>query len=229
MQSLAKSISACTRCPRLIRHCRKIAQVKKREFRDDCYWGKPVPGFGDPNARLWIVGLAPAAHGANRTGRMFTGDSSGLWLYRALHQAGFASQAESVGVNDGLKVKNVFISSAARCAPPDNKPTLKEIANCERFLDQEYKALKNVTVFLALGKIAFDSCLNLFRRHGIAIPKPRPKFFHGAEYQLGNIRLLASFHPSRQNTNTKKLTLEMWNAIFLRADQLVNGPCSNRV
>lgn len=213
MKKVSDEIVACTRCPRLIRHCQSMAIKKKREFRDHTYWGKPVPGFGDVRARVWILGLAPAAHGANRTGRMFTGDSSGNWLYKALHRVGFASQAHSTGRDDGMVLHDIFISAVARCAPPDNKPTLEEIANCERFLDLEFERLKANTL-LALGAIAFTSALKLLERKGAPLPRPRPKFGHGKIYQIGKFRLVASYHPSRQNTQTRKLTEKMWNEIF---------------
>ena len=216
LRNINQKIEDCTRCSRLIRHCREIARVKKKEFRSESYWGRPVPGFGDPKARLWILGLAPAAHGANRTGRMFTGDSSGRWLYGALHRAGFANQPDSTHLEDGLKLTDVYVSAAARCAPPDNKPTLEEIECCENYLDEEFEALKNKRIVLALGSIAFRSALRLFQRNGIAL-KPRPEFGHHRFYDLGEIGLLSSYHPSRQNTQTGKLTVEMWDAIYKEA------------
>lgn len=216
-RELEGRITGCRRCPRLLAHCQDIARARKKEFREWEYWGKPVPGFGDPEARLWVVGLAPAAHGANRTGRMFTGDSSGNWLYRALHDAGFANQSESLAKNDGLVLKGAYVSSAGRCAPPDNQPTLEELANCEPFLDAEWALLKERKLILALGNIGFQAVLRMLARQGIATPKPKPKFAHGAEWAIDGHRILCSFHPSRQNTNTRKLTWEMWRQIFERA------------
>lgn len=221
LEALNNRIIQCVKCPRLIKHCTKIAKEKKREFREDTYWGKPVPGFGDPKAQIWIIGLAPAAHGANRTGRMFTGDSSGKWLYRALYKAGFANQENSHSKDDGLKLDNVYISAAARCAPLDNKPTLQELKNCFVYLKEEYKHLNQVWLYLALGKIAFDTTLKFLESQGEKISKPRPKFAHGAYYDFGNTAVLCSYHPSRQNTQTGKLTEEMWQEIFYRAKNIL--------
>lgn len=211
---LERAVVTCELCPRLRSHCTEIARVKKREFRQDEYWGKPVPGFGDPKARVWIVGLAPAAHGANRTGRMFTGDSSGKWLYRALHRAGFANQEQSVGRKDGLLLADAYVSSAGRCAPPDNKPTPKELERCAPFLEAEFHLLKNVELFVALGSIGFQAVLRLLRSQGIELPSPKPAFGHGKLHQVGRFRILSSYHPSRQNTQTGRLTESMWQAIF---------------
>lgn len=217
---LSEDVAACKRCPRLIGHCREVARAKKREFREWQYWGKPVPGWGDPSARLWILGLAPAAHGANRTGRMFTGDSSGNWLYREMHRFGFASQAESTAADDGLVLRDAFVSSAARCAPPENKPTPQELTRCEPYLDREFASLKRVKVILTAGSIAFSACLKLLTRNGGKV-EGSPRFAHGAEFRVGEITLLATYHPSRQNTNTRRLTPEMWTAIFRRAKELL--------
>jgi len=194
-----------------------IARTRKREFRDCEYWGRPVPGFGDPKALLWVVGLAPAAHGANRTGRMFTGDRSGDWLYRALFDHGFANQGESTRRDDGLCLKGAYVGAAARCAPPDNKPTPEEQANCASYLDDEFEllgVLKRGVLILALGGIAFGAVLRLLQRRGIALPRPQPRFTHGGFHDLGGARILCSYHPSRQNTQTGRLTREMWNALF---------------
>ncbi|HXV87386.1 MAG TPA: uracil-DNA glycosylase [Gemmatimonadales bacterium] len=218
---LSSAVVSCRRCPRLLAHCRRVAREKKREFRDWEYWGRPVPGFGDPRARLLIVGLAPAAHGANRTGRMFTGDSSGAWLYQALHRFGFASQPQSTGRDDGLKLRDCFISAAARCAPPDNQPTAAELGRCRAFLEAEIRLLAEVRVVLTLGRIAHQSYL---RAAGWwdALKSSRPAFGHAAEATLpGDVRLIASYHPSRQNTNTGKLTGEMWDAVFGRVRELL--------
>ncbi|MBI5395563.1 MAG: uracil-DNA glycosylase [Verrucomicrobia bacterium] len=212
-------IVACERCPRLRRWRLRVAREKKREFREWTYWGKPVPGFGDRQARVWIIGLAPAAHGANRTGRMFTGDSSGDWLYRALHRAGFASQPTSRSRDDGMKLRGVYISAVCRCAPPDNKPTPREMENCSGYLWREFETLRSdLRVVVCLGQIAFLNYLKLLASAGAGLPKPRPRFAHGAGFDFGPAwpRLVASYHPSRQNTNTRKLTEAMLDAVCLR-------------
>ena len=201
-----------------------MARVKKREFRSDAYWGRPVPSFGDPAARLLIVGLAPAAHGANRTGRMFTGDSSGSWLWEALHRLGFADRAQSVHRADGLVLRDCWITAAAHCAPPDNRPDRKELDRCRRFLVEEIAWLPNVRVVMALGRIAWESWLRAAGWWERLPPAQRPPFGHGAEAVLPDGRLLlTSFHPSRQNTNTGRLTWEMWEAVFRRATDAVRG------
>ena len=195
-----------------------MARTRKREFRDWTYWGRPVPGFGDPAAALLIVGLAPAAHGANRTGRMFTGDSSGSWLYEALHRYGFADRPMSVSRDDGLTLSDCYVSAAARCAPPDNKPSAEELANCRGFLAHELAHLSRVRVVLVLGHVAHDSWLRAAGWWNSLRPAQRPPFGHGREAVLPDGRtLLSSFHPSRQNTNTGRLTRAMWYAIFARA------------
>jgi uracil-DNA glycosylase family 4 len=182
------------------------------------YWAKPLPGFGDPKARLLIVGLAPAAHGGNRTGRMFTGDRSGDWLYGALHAAGFANQAYSDHRDDGLKLRDCYITAAVHCAPPDNKPSLTEFRRCRPYLVQELKLFRQVKVVIALGKIAFDAFLGAYREVGGELPKPRPKFGHGATANLPNgLRLICSYHPSQQNTFTGKLSKPMFDSIFAQA------------
>lgn len=228
LERISKQIERCDRCPRLRGHCRQIAEVRKREFREWEYWGRPVPGFGDPNARIWIVGLAPAAHGANRTGRMFTGDSSGNWLYRALHETGFANQATSERRDDGLELKDVYISAAARCAPPDNKPMPNEIANCESFLVDEAKCLDRVEIVVPLGKIAWDTVYRTFKASAgtpaIQAGTPaikRADFGHGKETMLGSWKVVMSYHPSRQNTNTGRLTWAMWRGIFEKVRSLL--------
>ena len=216
-------IVRCTLCPRLREHCETIARIKRRAFRDQVYWGKPVPGFGDRRARIVFVGLAPAAHGANRTGRMFTGDDSGNWLYAALHRAGLASQPTSTGEEDGLKLRNAFITASARCAPPDNKPSPEELARCAPFLDREFELLDRVRVVVALGAIAWETVLRRAARVDPAsIPRPRPRFGHGASSTIPvragtSVALLGSYHPSRQNTNTGKLTRPMLDAVLKRA------------
>jgi uracil-DNA glycosylase family 4 len=217
LADVREAIVACELCPRLRRYCQQIARDKRRAYRDDTYWGRPVPGFGDPQARLLIVGLAPAAHGANRTGRVFTGDGvggSGDFLMAALHRAGFANIPTAQRPDDGLVLRDAFILAAVRCAPPDNKPTPKEIANCLRHFDAELDALPRVSVVVALGKIGFDAYLNLLKHRGTVI-RPRPQFGHGTAHSLPNgITLVGCYHPSRQNTNTGKLTAEMMSDVF---------------
>ena len=212
--SLNHTIIHCRQCPRLVAWREQVAIVRKRAYREQEYWGKPVPGFGDHNARVLVVGLAPGAHGANRTGRMFTGDGSGEFLYQALYQAGFASQPQALAREDRLEVEGLYISAVCRCAPPDNKPTQAEIDNCLPFLDQEIALLQDLQGFVALGHIAYDNILRLVRQRGYAVP--RLEFAHGAFYYLGeNLPwLLASYHPSRQNTQTGRLTEEMFAAIW---------------
>lgn len=224
LSQVARQVVACERCPRLRAWCTKVAREKKREFRAWDYWGRPVPGFGDPAARLFIVGLAPAAHGANRTGRVFTGDSSGDWLYAALHRHGFASQPHSVSRDDGLELLDCYVAAAARCAPPDNRPTPGEFDNCRPYLEAELRLLTRLRVIVALGRLGHDSLLRaLGWRSGRAAPG-RPPFAHGAEAGLpGGVVLLDSYHPSRQNTNTGRLTAAMWDGIWRRARQLVEG------
>jgi uracil-DNA glycosylase family 4 len=216
-------IVECNACPRLRTYCARIAHEKRRAYRADVYWCKPVPGFGDPRARLLLVGLAPAAHGANRTGRVFTGDGvggSGDFLMSALHRAGFANIPTSRATDDGLALRDAFISAAVRCAPPDNKPTPEEIARCLAHLDAELSALPRVHVVVALGRIAFDAYLRLLTGRGISVGTPRPAFGHAAVHRLSNGQILIGcYHPSRQNTNTGKLTAGMMDAVFTIARQ----------
>jgi uracil-DNA glycosylase len=213
-------IVQCDRCPRLRDYCARIAREKRRAFRDETYWGRPVPGFGDPRARLLLIGLAPAAHGANRTGRVFTGDGvggSGDFLMSALHRAGFANIPTSHAPDDGLRLRDAFIAAAVRCAPPDNKPTPEEIATCQAHLESEIAALPRVRVVVALGRIAFDAYLRLLKHLGVTIA-PRPAFGHNVAHQLGNgVTIIGCYHPSRQNTNTGKLTAPMMDEVFARA------------
>jgi uracil-DNA glycosylase family 4 len=224
LEHIRTEITHCQRCPRLRTHCESVAQIKKREFRDWSYWGRPVPGFGDPDARLLIVGLAPAAHGANRTGRMFTGDSSGNWLFGALHRYGFASQPASTDIQDGLVLSDCYISATARCAPPDNKPTREEIEACRPFLQAELEALHQVRLVVALGRIAWENWLKASGWWDQLTPSARPVFGHGVEWVAPNgTTLICSYHPSRQNTNTGKLTASMWNRIFERARERLEG------
>ena len=218
---LHKEVVACTRCPRLVEYRERIGREKRRAYLDWTYWAKPVPGFGDPNARVLILGLAPGAHGSNRTGRPFTGDASGNFMYPVLHRAGFASQPTATRLDDGLQLTDAYITAAVRCAPPDNKPTPEEIANCSSFLDRELDALTKVKVIVALGRIGFDAYLNYLRRKGIVKSKAEYVFGHGASYTLPNGKiLLASYHPSNQNTNTGKLTEQMFTDIFREAKRL---------
>jgi uracil-DNA glycosylase family 4 len=226
-ERLNGEIVSCARCPRLRAHCEEIARVKRRAFRDQTYWGRPVPGFGDTRARVLFCGLAPAAHGANRTGRMFTGDDSGNWLYDALHRAGFATQPTSSGEGDGLALRDAFITASARCAPPDNNPSPTELAACAPFLDRELALLDRVRVVVALGQIAWNTTLQCAQRVDPAsLPSPRPKFGHGAEARVrivaggAPVTLLGSYHPSRQNTNTGRLTRAMLDGVLLRAREL---------
>jgi uracil-DNA glycosylase family 4 len=220
---LNQTIVACRKCPRLVAWREQVALKKRRAYRNENYWGKPVPGFGDHQARLLVVGLAPGAHGANRTGRMFTGDSSGDFLYRALHAAGFASQPFSRR-DDDLKLCDLYISAVCRCVPPDNKPALSEIVNCSPYLVQEIDLLQNLQVVVALGRIAFDGVLKVYRQRGLELQAM--KFSHGATFSLGagQPHLVASYHPSRQNTQTGRLTSEMFASIWrIARDLLVGG------
>jgi uracil-DNA glycosylase len=206
-------ITSCNRCERLRCYCTRIATEKKTAHRNDTYWGKPVPGFGDPHARVLVLGLAPAAHGANRTGRVFTGDGSGDFLMRAMHAAGFASITTSQRVDDGLTLTDAYIVAAVRCAPPDNKPLPEEIAACHPHLVAEVAALKRMRVIVALGKIGFDAAWRLLADRGIVI-RPRPSFGHAVVVQTAGPTVIGSFHPSRQNTNTGKLTPPMLESVF---------------
>jgi uracil-DNA glycosylase family 4 len=220
---LQGDVVSCERCARLRKYCLQVARVKKRAYLDWDYWGKPVPGFGDPRARIWIVGLAPAAHGANRTGRVFTGDRSGDFLFAALHRMGMANQSLSRDRDDGLKLTGVFISASVRCAPPANKPLPKEIKNCSSYLDREWKLLANVRVQLALGKIGWDSAINLARRNGCLFPDGTKPFGHGAEVRLSEDRwLIGSYHVSQQNTFTGKLTEAMFDKVLRRCGEMAD-------
>lgn len=210
---LSRKITTCVKCPRLAAYTRTVAATKVKRYRDWTYWGKPVPGFGDPNAEVLIIGLAPGAHGANRTGRMFTGDSSGDWLYGALHETGFARQPDSTGRDDGMQLNNVYITAVARCAPPENKLLPEEIENCSPFLEKEFVLLHNVKVVLCLGHLAFNRYCKLHGLKGLA-------FAHGKTYTPANgITLVCSYHPSRQNTQTGKLKREEWLHVF----QMIRG------
>ena len=223
---LQAEIVTCRACPRLVAWRERVAREKVLRYRHCEYWGRPVPGFGDARARLVIVGLAPGAHGSNRTGRMFTGDASGDWLYAALHRAGFASQAESVARDDGLILSDCWITAAGRCAPPGNRPTLAELDRCREYLAAELALLERTRVVLALGRIGHEAWLKASGWWARLPSRARPKFAHGAETRMGDgVTLLASFHPSRQNTQTGKLTPAMWRAVFARARRLVDVAC----
>lgn len=222
LELLNREIIQCTRCPRLIAHCETIGRVKRRAYRDSEYWAKPVPGFGDPHARMLILGLAPGAHGSNRTGRPFTGDGSGNFLYRVLHKTGFASQPTSTSREDGLTLHDAYITAAVHCAPPANKPTPTEIANCSAHVEREIALLREVTVVLVLGKIAFDAYLNHVKAQGQIKNKSGFVFAHGAHYPLPDGRtLLCSYHPSLQNTLTGKLTEKMMVDVLRKARKLL--------
>lgn len=215
LNQLALEVAECRQCPRLVDWREQVAIEKRASFADDEYWGRGVPGFGDPGAKLMVVGLAPAAHGANRTGRMFTGDRSGDWLYRAMHRAGFANQPESVAIGDGLELTNAFVTSPVKCAPPANKPTPLERDTCQPFLDREFELVKPM-VFIALGGFAYAGLANYLNI------RPRPKFGHGVEIPLGDGRVvLCSFHVSQQNTFTGRLTEPMLDSVFNRARELL--------
>lgn len=217
LEKLSRSVIHCRRCPRLNHWCGLVAKEKRAAYRDQSYWGKPLPGFGDPFAHLVVVGLAPAAHGANRTGRMFTGDRSGEWLYRAMHRAGFASQPHSVSREDGLILHDAYITAIVRCAPPLNKPLPEERDNCIPYLREELALLPNASVLLALGAFAWNGLLSIFGN------SPRPRFGHGAESHAGAFTLLGSFHPSQQNTFTGRLTEPMLDDVFRRAKELAGA------
>jgi uracil-DNA glycosylase family 4 len=218
LTALHDTLTACRKCPRLVAHREETARVKVRRFLDWDYWGKPVPGLGDAKARLLIVGLAPAAHGGNRTGRIFTGDRSGDWLYRALHAVGFASQPHSVSRDDGMRLIDCYITATVRCAPPGNKPLPEEFDRCRPFLVEELRLLRRVRVVVALGRIAFEGYLKACRELGHTLPRPLPAFGHGRVHRLPwGVTLIGSYHPSQQNTFTGKLTKRMFESIFATA------------
>lgn len=221
LASIERRVVACRRCPELRAYCAQVAKTKRAAFAHERYWGKPVPAFGNATARVMIVGLAPGAHGSNRTGRPFTGDASGDFLYPALHRAGFATAATARDRNDGLRLRGALITAAARCAPPANKPTPQQLRNCFPYLLAEFDALRDVRAIVALGSIGFDACVRMLRERGFTLSPSKPRFAHGAEAVARKDRrkivLIASYHPSRQNTNTGKLTRPMFDAIFSRA------------
>ncbi len=228
LRALEREVTRCRKCPRLVAWREKVAREKRRAFAGEEYWGRPVPGWGDPAARLLVLGLAPAAHGGNRTGRAFTGDESGRWLYRALWRSGFANQPESERKGDGLELVDCFVTAGVRCAPPDNKPTPAERASCRPWLEGEIDMLPRIAVVVALGGFAFDHALRVWRDRGHAGPRPKPRFGHGVEVALGDGSLataapvlLASYHPSQQNTFTGVLTEAMLDAVFARAREVL--------
>jgi uracil-DNA glycosylase len=226
LRVLNQEVIECRLCPRLVQYRETIGRVQKRAYRGQEYWSRPLPGFGDAAARLLIVGLAPAAHGANRTGRMFTGDRSGEFLYRALWETGFANHPQSVSRDDGLLLRDAYITAPVRCAPPDNKPTREEILACRRYLIRELKLLKNVRVVVVLGGIALDAYLSVLQDGGVIKSRAAFRFAHGAcfESHPNDPLILASYHPSQQNTSTKRLTAAMLREIFERARQLLERP-----
>ena len=214
MDDLAPRITACRACPRLVAWREQVAVDKRAAFATEEYWGRPVPGFGDPRARLLVVGLAPAAHGANRTGRMFTGDRSGDWLFRSLHRAGFANQAESTHRGDGLKLRDCWVTAVVRCAPPDNRPEPAERDACRHWLEEEIDRLERIRVVVCLGQFAWSAVLATLSDRGVVVPPPRPRFAHGARVATSGLVILASYHPSQQNTFTGRLTAVMLDAVF---------------
>lgn len=221
---LNQEIIHCTRCPRLVLYREQIGRDKRRAYRDCDYWARPVPGFGDPHARILVLGLAPGAHGSNRTGRPFTGDLSGKFMYPILHRVGLASQPNAEHRDDGLRLIDCYITATIRCAPPDNKPLPSEIANCAPYLDRELALLKNLKVVVALGKIGFDAYLNYLKRNGILQNKAAYRFGHALSYPMPNgVTLLASYHPSNQNTATGKLTAAMFEDVFRKARQIAEA------
>ncbi|HVN70008.1 MAG TPA: uracil-DNA glycosylase [Candidatus Binatia bacterium] len=225
LNEISAAVVRCTRCPELRAYAARVARDRKRAHRDEVYWGKPVPAFGDPRARVVLVGLAPGAHGSNRTGRPFTGDASGNFLYPALYRAGFASQPDAISRDDGLVLRDCLITAAARCAPPKNKPTPGELRKCLPYLAEEFEALGRLRVAIGLGSIGFSAVLRVLDGAGFAFDPPRPRFAHGAECAATKGRrrivVIASYHPSRQNTNTGKLTEPMFDAIFSRANAVL--------
>jgi uracil-DNA glycosylase family 4 len=223
LAALTAEIVDCRRCPRLVWWREKVAQEKISRHRDETYWGRPVPGFGDPDARILVVGLAPAAHGGNRTGRVFTGDRSGDFLFAALHASGLANQPTGRHAGDGLQLIDTYVAAAVRCAPPANKPTPDEIANCAPYLVRELALLANVRVLVALGRIGWDAAMRTAASLGHQAPRPKPVFGHGAEAQVGPYRLIGSFHPSQQNTFTGRLTPPMLQAVLVRAGEIATA------
>jgi len=220
LDRIAAGVVRCRRCPELRAYCAAVGREKRRAFAEWEYWSRPVPGFGDPAARIWILGLAPAAHGGNRTGRVFTGDRSGDFLFAALHRAGLANQPTSVSRNDGLRLRHVYVSPALRCAPPANRPTPAQLRACEAWLDDEFAALARVRVMLCLGSIAWEGALGISARAGVGLPRPRPRFAHEARVELGDLHLVGSYHVSQQNTFTGRLTPVMFDRVLGEAKRL---------
>ena len=222
-RALSAEIIACRRCPRLVEYRERVAKEKRRAYRDWEYWGRPLPGFGDPAARLMVIGLAPAAHGGNRTGRIFTGDRSGDWLFQTLYRFGFANQPASTHRDDGLQLSDAYVTAAVRCAPPDNKPATQELENCQPYLEREIRLLRKVRVVVALGRIAFDAYLSARRALAMPLPQPRPQFGHAAIYELSDVFLIGSYHPSQRNTQTGMLTQAMFDRVFATARRLLGS------
>jgi uracil-DNA glycosylase family 4 len=218
---LTREIESCRACPRLVAWREEVARAKRAAFRDEEYWGRPVAGFGDPSARVLVLGLAPAAHGGNRTGRVFTGDRSGDWLFAAMHRTGFANQPTSVARDDGLRLIDAYVAAAVRCAPPENKPTRDERDRCMPFFARELALLDRVRVVVTLGAFAYEALWSVLRAEGVALVRPRPRFGHGVEVPTPRLTILGCFHPSQQNTFTGKLTEPMLDAVFVRAHELV--------
>jgi uracil-DNA glycosylase family 4 len=223
LDSLAMEITRCRRCPRLVAWREQVAAEKRAAYEDEEYWGKPVPGFGDPSARLLVLGLAPGAHGANRTGRMFTGDRSGAWLFRAMHNTGFANQPTSEHRGDGLRLIDAWVTAPVRCVPPDNRPLVAERDNCRPWLHAELDLLTDIRVILCLGGFAWSNAHQVLEERGIGTPQPRPAFSHGARSPTAGPLILASYHPSQQNTFTGRLTEEMLEEVFAKAARLLGG------
>ncbi len=227
LKSIERAVIACKRCPELREYCATVAREKRRAYAQEAYWGKPVPAFGDPNARVLLVGLAPGAHGSNRTGRSFTGDASGDFLYPALYRAGFASQPNARDRDDGMRLNDCMITAAGRCAPPQNKPTPQQLRNCAPYLLEEFEAMPQLEVAIGLGRIGFDAIASVLAQRGFAFDR-KPVFGHAAEFkaQKGErtVTLIGTYHPSRQNTNTGLLTVAMFDAIFTRAKALLKAP-----
>lgn len=223
LEKVNAEVTVCRRCPRLVAWRGETAAHPPARFKDEEYWGRPLPGFGDPDARVLVVGLAPAAHGGNRTGRIFTGDRSGDWLFRALFKAGFANQPTSVHAGDGLELDDCYIAAVVRCAPPVNKPLPSERDNCLPYLVRELSLLSNLSVIVALGSFAWDGALRALGGMGLAIPPPRPRFGHGVVYRAGGYNLLGSYHPSQQNTFTGRLTEPAFDSVFKAARDIVEG------
>ncbi len=226
LASIERQVVLCRRCPRLVAWREEAARHPPKRFARERYWARPVPAFGDPGARMVLVGLAPAANGANRTGRMFTGDESGRFLFAALHASGLANQPDSTARGDGLALSGALVTAACRCAPPDNRPLPEELSNCREYLARELAALARPRVLVALGALAFKACLETLAAEGIALPKPKPRFAHGASWRIGEDRLLATYHPSQQNTFTGKLSQAMLRKVLRKAARLAKRPIS---